>query len=339
MSVAELLAELRRRDAYIGLDDGRLRLNAPVGALPERLRRELLEHKAEIVAFLDAAQRLADQQRAIVPLQPRGERAPIFAVAGHNGDVFCYRALAQQVGADQPLFGLQPPGLDEGSEPLASIEGLAGYFADQIQEFRPEGPLAIAGFCAGGTVAFELARQLSASGRDVTRLVLFGAPYCASYRLLPRVGAGCGALLARMNAHSRALAGLRLGAWRHYLAGRLRARRAAAATAAADPVMARRAVVERATVAAIRRYTPGAFNGHLDMMLPSEADRRSTDTPLRWLRHAATSAVFVGPEDCTGDTMLLPGHAAVFASFLEIAFSRNPATSLRLTVSRQEVSA
>ena len=99
-----------------------------------------------------------------MPLEAAGTRTPIFAVAGHNGDVFAYRALAQHLGPDQPFFGLQPPGLEEGSEPLTRVEDMARYFAEQIRAFRPVGPMSIAGFCAGGTIAFELARELTNSG-------------------------------------------------------------------------------------------------------------------------------------------------------------------------------
>ena len=114
----------------------------------------------KILGFLNSAKVLADQPRAIVPLQPLGTRPPVFAVAGHNGDVFCYRALAQHLGDDQPFFGLQPPGADGQSQPLTSVEDLAAYFASQIRAFQPNGPYLLAGYCAGGTIAFELARQL-----------------------------------------------------------------------------------------------------------------------------------------------------------------------------------
>lgn len=318
MSVAELLAELRRLDAHIELDGDRLRLNAPAGVLTDDLRGQLRERKTEIMTFLHSAQQLTQQQRAIVPLQPQGSQVPIFAVAGHNGDVFCYRSLVEHIGTDQPFFGLQPPGVDEGTEPLADIESLAGYFAGQIREFRPEGPMAIAGFCAGGTVAFELARQLSESGREVTRLILFGAPYSSAYRALPELAERCSQLAGSAATHSRALAGLPLTKWRRYVADRAQARRTAAGNARDDPVMIRRAAVENATVAAIRGYKPQAFNGHVDIMLPCESSKRSVDAPLRWRRHACTSAEFVGPDGCTGDTMLLPEHAATFASFVKV---------------------
>mgnify|MGYP006170522143 CR=1 FL=1 len=134
-----------------------------------------------------AAGEIAHQQRAIVPLQPRGSRTPLFAIPGHNGDVFCYRALAQHLGSDQPLFGLQPPGVDGQAEPLRSVEALAAYFASQVRGFMPNGPYGIAGYCAGGAIAFELALQLQRAGATVDFVALFASPHPSWYGPVPQL--------------------------------------------------------------------------------------------------------------------------------------------------------
>src|SRR5215470_711851 len=113
---------LNDRDIRIWAEGERLRCNAPAGALTNEIREELLRHKEEILQFLRSASSLVRHQHSIIPLQPRGTRPPVFAFAGHNGDVFCFRALARYLGEDQPLFGLQPPGLERGQKPLARIE-------------------------------------------------------------------------------------------------------------------------------------------------------------------------------------------------------------------------
>lgn len=323
MTVAELLTELRTLDAHVVLDGDRLRLNAPAGVLTEQHRRQLQSRKQEIVDFLRAAQQLASQQRALIPLTPDGSRIPIFAVAGHNGDVFCYRAIAGHLGSDQPFYGLQPPGYDEGTVPMRSVGGLAEYFAGQIRAFRAHGPMTIAGFCAGGTVAFELARQLKAAGAEVRNLVHFGAPYATSYRKLPQLLATTAYLAQRSVVHARAL--VSSGDRAHYLADRLKVFRHEAPSEAApdaepeDPVLARREAVGDATLDAVRDYTPQSFDGHLDLMIPCAAWKASFDAPLRWQGHVRTSAEFVGPDDCNGDIMLLPEHAATFAAFVKEA--------------------
>jgi hypothetical protein len=170
------LAKLRERDIQVWAEGDVLRCSAPAGALTDDLRDALQVRKQEILQFLRSAAALAGQQRAIVPLQSHGRRTPVFGVAGHNGDVFCYRALAQLLGDDQPFYGLQPPGLDGHSELIADVESLAAYFAAQIRAFRPDGPYIIAGFCSDGAVAFELAQQLLQAHVTVDFLALFGCP-------------------------------------------------------------------------------------------------------------------------------------------------------------------
>ncbi len=319
MTVADLLAELRKRDVHVVLEGDRLRLNAPTGVLTDEHKRDLASRKTEIITFLREAQQLATQQRAIVPLEGSGTRTPIFAVAGHNGDVFAYRALAQHLGPEQPFFGLQPPGLEEGSEPLTDVGELADYFAAQIRAFRPHGPISIAGFCAGGTIAFELGRRLRARAASVTNLLLFGAPYCTSYRLLQQTMARARYFTSRSVTHARALLSMPAEERAHYLAERARVLGSREAEPVSDPVLIRRGAVEEATMAAVRAYSPQPFDGHIDHMLPCESWKHSPDDPLRWSRFAASSAEFVGPDDCNGDNMLLPEHAATFAAFVATA--------------------
>ena len=316
MRVPALLAELRSRDVQIWADGDRLRCSAPADVLTPELRDQLQQRKHDILGFLRSGEALARQQRAIVPLQPRGQRIPVFAVAGHNGDVFCYRALAQHLGEDQPFYGLQPPGLDGHSEPLARIEDLAAYFAAQIRAFRPGDPYIIAGFCAGGSIALELGRQLLQERAAIGFLALFGCPYPASYRLLPQLRQRLRHQVERMIRHTRALASLSSGERRMYIAERLRNRKAQSAAdrpAAPDAVLVQRARVERATIAAARRYTPGHFAGRISLFLPCKAWVRSGLEPLRWRSVAHDTAEFFGPDGCKGDTMLREPYAPAFA--------------------------
>ncbi|KRD11893.1 hypothetical protein ASE48_31905 [Mycobacterium sp. Root265] len=323
MTTADLLEELRKLDVRIALDGDRLRLNAPVGALTDAHKRDLAQRKPEVIAFLREAQRVVSQQRAIVPLEPRGSRTPIFAVAGHNGDVFAYRALARQLGAEQPFFGLQPPGLEEGSEPLTYVEDIARYFADQIRAFRPDGPITIAGYCAGGSIAFELARQLTNSGTSVTNLIMFGAPYCTFYRRLQWTVALARHYGSRSMTHARRLCTVPMAERRRYIALRaghladtVRGLRQQRSEQVGDAVLTRRRAVVAATLAAARAYVPTSSGLHLDVMLPCESWQRSSARPLRWNRLAASTTVFTGPDGCSSDTMLLPEHVATFAAFV-----------------------
>jgi len=316
VNVAALLQELQGRGIRIWADGERLRCNAPAGELTAELRDQLAERRQDILAFLRTAAELGAREPAIVPLQPRGTRVPVFGVAGHNGDVFCYRFLARELGEDQPFYGLQPPGLDGRSEPLERIEELAGYFAAQGRAFRPGAPCVVAGFCAGGAIAFELARQLRRGGGEVACVALFAAPYPSRYRTSALLRDRIEAQIRRALRHARALAGGSLTQKREYLSRKLAARaerlRMEAPTEP-EEVLRLRARLERATVKALGRYVPAPFPGRMRLFLPNEAYARTHNEPLRWCSLASASEVRFGPADCTSENMLRETFAAVFA--------------------------
>jgi thioesterase domain-containing protein len=309
VSAAALLSELRRRDIQVQVIGDELRCSAPAGALTPELRHRLREHKNDVLQLLASAQALAAQQRAIVPLQPTGSATPVFAVPGHNGDVFCYRLLAQCLGHDQPFFGLQPPGVDGQDEPLTHVEEIAAYFADQIRAYWPQGPYIIAGYCAGGTVAFELAQQLLHGGAAVSFVALFGSPHPVYFRRRAQLWQR---LVHQVERASKLTCELAPQSWagrRRYLAQKLRERRAAAL----DPVLFLRAKVERATLSAVRGYTPRHFAGGIILFLPGREWLRSGVAALRWRAVAERAEEYFGPDASTGLDMLREPHAPAFA--------------------------
>lgn len=322
MTVPAFLTELRHRDIRVWAEGDRLRCNAPAGVLTPGLHEQLRRRKTEILDFLHSARSLSQQHRAIVPLQPRGARAPIFGVPGHNGDVFCYRFLAQSVGEDQPLYGLQPPGLDGQSVPLTRIEDLAAYFAAQIRAFHPSGPCVIAGFCAGGLAAFELGRHLLRERAEVT-VALLAAPHPTRYQRFRLLGDQLGLQtelgITWVVKHTRALISLPRGRRCSYVAAKLRRRKerhGERRSAPPDSVLHFRAQVERATLAAARRYTPGRFGGRVGLFAPCDDWLRSRDEPLRWRSIAQALEVYSGPEGCHTDDMLREPYVGTFAKVL-----------------------
>ena len=322
MSLQAFLADLRRLEIQLWADGDRLRCKAPTGVLTPQLLEQIQQRKSEILAFLSTAKALARQQRAIVPLQPRGSRTPVYAVAGHNGDVFAYRTLARHLGDDQPFFGLQPPGIDDHSEPLARVEALAAYFATQIREFQPDGPYIIAGYCAGGGIAFELAQQLQRSGATISFVALFACPFPTSFRFGAQLAQRLKQQVARVGKHARALTTLSSAERRLYISERLRSRKArrdAKYTAALDPALAMRAKVGRATITAVRRYTPGSFSGHVGLFLPNREWLRSGAAPLRWRSVADRTEEYYGLDNSNPDLLLLepdsPAIAQLFKQF------------------------
>jgi len=322
VNAAAFLSELRRRDIQVWASGDQLHCAAKPGALTPELRDQLRQWKNDILNVLASAQALATQERAIVPLQASGTRTPVFAVPGHNGDVFCYRALAQRLGEDQPFFGLQPPGVDGQDAPLERVEDLAACFARQIRAFRPEGPYVIAGYCAGGTVAYELAQQLSREGAQVSMVALFGSPYPAYFRPAAQILQRVAEQAARVGSLARDLAVRSPAECRLYLAEGLRRRRErqlAARAAATDPVLVLRGKIERATLVAVRGYTPRASTVRVALFLPSA----EWHAARRWRSVSARAEEYSGPDGCGSQEMLREPNAGAFAALLEGALRRS----------------
>jgi thioesterase domain-containing protein len=315
LTTRAFLTELRRRGVLVWIEGDRLRCNAPQGVLTTELRAQLAERKPEILAFLRAARLWSGRGSSLVPIQPLGSRRRFFAVPGHNGDVYCFVRLARHLGPDQPFYALEHPGLDGRQPPLTRIEDLAAYFVGDLRAFQPEGPYLIGGYCLGGMVAFEMARQLQAQGQEVALLALFEATCPTAYRHPHRALTLIRRQARRMARHAKAVAELDSRSRLRYVLEKSRLllnwirRRDEPGQATGT-----KALVSEATVAATRRYRPGAYPGALCIFLASKESLRLEDDRLwDWCRFATGgSSVYVGPDDCTSDTMLLePGVKAV----------------------------
>jgi amino acid adenylation domain-containing protein len=109
----------------------------------------------------------------LVEIQPRGSRPPFFCIHGASGNVLIYRDLSRRLGPDQPFYGLQAQGLDGTAECLTTVQDMAALYINEIRRVQPEGPYFIGGYCLGGTIAYEIAQQLTSGGYEVALLALF----------------------------------------------------------------------------------------------------------------------------------------------------------------------
>jgi len=110
---------------------------------------------------------------SLIAIQPEGDGVPLLGihVLGANGDY--YRTLATALEPHHPVWGLTV-GLLTPDTPT-DIDGLADLYFRKVQQFRPYGPLALAGVSLGAFVAFELAIRLRRAGREVTMVAVFDA--------------------------------------------------------------------------------------------------------------------------------------------------------------------
>jgi amino acid adenylation domain-containing protein len=113
----------------------------------------------------------------LVPLRQETAHPTLSVVHEHSGSAAGYFHLARHLGKTCRTFGIQTADLDPLPK-FGSIEEMAGQYLNEIKSVQQDGPYNILGFCLGGVIAFEIARQLSARGDEVGFLGIVGiTPY------------------------------------------------------------------------------------------------------------------------------------------------------------------
>lgn len=137
-------------------------------ALATLLERPTIRHLAKRVDLSV----LAEPEPSTVVLQAEGTERPFVFVHGDltGGGWYC-RRLATFVGQDVPMIVLptfRPP--DSGES--LTIETMAAMHVSELRKVQPKGPYRLGGFCAGGLIALEIARELKNAGETVERVIL-----------------------------------------------------------------------------------------------------------------------------------------------------------------------
>jgi acyl-CoA synthetase (AMP-forming)/AMP-acid ligase II/thioesterase domain-containing protein/acyl carrier protein len=130
----------------------------------------------------------SDQRELRVVVRAEPSRPALFCVPGSTGNVAAFFQLARSLGPGQPLTAFRLPSRDSGSYRL---EELAARYVAEVLAMQPEGPYHLAGVCTGGFVVYEMARQLSAKGKDVGVLALldcYNHAWAAGVGVLARSG-------------------------------------------------------------------------------------------------------------------------------------------------------
>lgn len=134
----------------------------------------LFEHSSiEKLALLLDQINNTETWSSLVPIKPTGSKRPVYIVHGAGMEVLIFKELADNLDADQPVFGLQAKALFNTTSQYHSIGQIADHYVKTIIENNPKGPYALAGYSFGGVIAYEMARTLIALGKEVDMVGLF----------------------------------------------------------------------------------------------------------------------------------------------------------------------
>ena len=142
---------------------------------------------ARMVEVVDGARRPARPETReggaarppfLILLKPGDHACRSFWIHPAGGTLFSYRAMAERMGAEHEILAFMDPTLLEGNEGalMTQVEDWAATYMAVLRAIQPEGPYALVGHSFGGTVAYELARELIAEGQEVSFLGMLDTP-------------------------------------------------------------------------------------------------------------------------------------------------------------------
>jgi thioesterase domain-containing protein len=124
-----------------------------------------------LAARIDREVQAAGEPPSVV-LQSERTGTPLAFVHGDvRGAGWYCRRLAPLAVPDAPLIVLPTLGA-ESDERVWRIPSMAAQHVAELRKVQPNGPYRLAGFCVGGKIALEMARQLQAAGETVERLII-----------------------------------------------------------------------------------------------------------------------------------------------------------------------
>ena len=109
---------------------------------------------------------------SLVTIQPHGSKPPLFCFHPVGGNVLEYYPLAEYLGRDRPIYGLQSQGLDGKQQLVTSIPEMASNYIQEMLTIQPQEPYLLIGYSFGGLLVYEVAQQLQALGKRVDFLAV-----------------------------------------------------------------------------------------------------------------------------------------------------------------------
>ena len=101
-----------------------------------------------------------------------GNGTPLFIVHGMGGYATNLVPLGRELSDCFDVFTLEAQGPFDERPPHGTIPEMAAHYLRAVRQRQTHGPYLIAGWSMGGTVAWEMCRQLITDGESVSRLVM-----------------------------------------------------------------------------------------------------------------------------------------------------------------------
>ncbi|WP_162624772.1 non-ribosomal peptide synthase/polyketide synthase [Streptomyces cadmiisoli] len=116
-----------------------------------------------------------DLFQPVVALRRHGDRPPLFCLPPASGIGLSYIGLVRHLDADQPVYGLQAPGVTLAQAAPSDLNALVTWYVDHITSVQPSGPYHLLGWSMGGNLGHAVAVRLQQAGHEVALLAVMDA--------------------------------------------------------------------------------------------------------------------------------------------------------------------
>ncbi len=133
----------------------------------------MIYHVPTISSLADVLeQQSVPELSPVIPLREGHSGVPVFIAPGLGGGPAEFFQLVKYIQTPNPIYGLQPKGIEGFDEPCKRIEEMADFYLKSVRTFQPEGPYILLGYSLGGLVVLEMAKALISSGQKIALLLM-----------------------------------------------------------------------------------------------------------------------------------------------------------------------
>ncbi|MBT9597540.1 MAG: amino acid adenylation domain-containing protein [Vitreoscilla sp.] len=172
------LPEVGVHDNFFNIGGNSLRAMQLIANIEARLAKRV---KPAVLLEAPTIRQLAtvlDQmagRNSLVRLRSGEGRPAVFFIHDADGAILLYRNVAMRLHPGHAVYGLQPHVDEQEVVQHTRMADMVAHYVAKIRSVQPHGPYILGGLCAGGTIAFEVARQLQTQGETIAALALFDA--------------------------------------------------------------------------------------------------------------------------------------------------------------------
>lgn len=108
----------------------------------------------------------------------------LFIIPDGSGSATSYTEITE-LGSNIAVWGMFSPFMRTPEEYKCGVYGMATKFIEEMKRRQPQGPYAVAGWSAGGVIAYEIVNQLTKANEGVSHLIIIDAPCPITIEPLP----------------------------------------------------------------------------------------------------------------------------------------------------------